>query len=376
MKKVLALVLAVVMVCTMAMAVTIEIGSGTPVEGAGATEYAKLEPGSKLYFKLSELTADGYQGYYDLGADKAVGGTGDNADKFLPANNKVTVTYGKGAELVKSAGWVETTEYGWIYQIVLKDSDTATYDKTTADFSITKVVFKATGENAVEYIYDKDHEGVKAWNYGWATGELPLFDSKTPVDITGSGEGFGGFIPLNTIVTLQAIEGTDGVIKSNVWYMGETNQDEIKYNVAAGQKILRKDFNGSFIDEEWAKKYGFDTLTEDPIVVTVNDTNLVGAATLTQYVHDYFKGVNFYYVAIDGTVTKAALKVDDGVATFKVPAYSAVIAVEGTLKNVSAPVADNAEVTNPGTGANDVVGVAAALAVVALVSGAAISLKK
>ena len=32
--------------------------------------------------------------------------------------------------------------------------------------------------------------------------------------------------------------------------------------------------------------------------------------------------------------------------------------------------------TNPGTGANDVVGVAAALAVVALVSGAAISLKK
>ena len=36
----------------------------------------------------------------------------------------------------------------------------------------------------------------------------------------------------------------------------------------------------------------------------------------------------------------------------------------------------NGTTTNPGTGANDVVGVAAALAVVALVSGAAISLKK
>ena len=375
MKKVLALVLAVVMVCTMAMAVTIEIGSGTPVEGAGATEYAKLEPGSKLYFTLEELEDDGYEGYYSVGEDKEAG-TED--DVFVPANNKVTVTYGKGAELVKSAGWVETNEHGWIYQIVLKDSDTATYDKTTADFSITKVVFKATGENAVEYIYDKDHEGVKAWNYGWATDELPLVDSKTPVDITFSGEGFGGFLPLNTIVTLQAVEGTDGVIKSNVWYMGILNQYEVEYNVAAGQKILRKNFDGSFVDAagKWAKKYGIDTLNETPTVVTVNDTNLVGAATLTQYVHDNFKGVNFYYVAIDGTVTKAALKVDDGVATFKVPAYSAVIAVEGTLKNVSAPVADNAEVTNPGTGANDVVGVAAALAVVALVSGAAISLKK
>ena len=39
-------------------------------------------------------------------------------------------------------------------------------------------------------------------------------------------------------------------------------------------------------------------------------------------------------------------------------------------------VADDGTTTNPGTGANDVVGVAAALAVVALVSGAAISLKK
>ena len=71
--------------------------------------------------------------------------------------------------------------------------------------------------------------------------------------------------------------------------------------------------------------------------------------------------------------------VDDGVATFKLPAYSALVAVDGTLTTVAAPAADTTATgttTNPGTGANDVVGVAAALAVVALVSGAAISLKK
>ena len=42
----------------------------------------------------------------------------------------------------------------------------------------------------------------------------------------------------------------------------------------------------------------------------------------------------------------------------------------------TAATAGSGSTTNPGTGANDVVGVAAALAVVALVSGAAISLKK
>ena len=80
----------------------------------------------------------------------------------------------------------------------------------------------------------------------------------------------------------------------------------------------------------------------------------------------------------DGKVVAVPFTVEDGVMTFTAPANSIVGIYNGSLKNVSAPAASGTTgtTTNPGTGANDVVGVAAALAVVALVSGAAISLKK
>ena len=120
-------------------------------------------------------------------------------------------------------------------------------------------------------------------------------------------------------------------------------------------------------------KYGYEDA--NVLAQAVNDTNLVGTATITDWSNKY----NIYIVSIDGTVSKAAVTVDDGVASAKVPAYSAVVLYNGALKNVSSisgTTTTPGSTTNPGTGANDVVGVAAALAVVALVSGAAISLKK
>ena len=124
----------------------------------------------------------------------------------------------------------------------------------------------------------------------------------------------------------------------------------------------------------WETKYGYDSTLN--LAQAVNDTNLVGTATITDWSNKY----NIYVVSIDGSVAKAAVTVNDGVATAKVPAYSAVVLYNGALKNVSSisgtTTGTTGNTTNPGTGANDVVGVAAALAVVALVSGAAISLKK
>ena len=125
----------------------------------------------------------------------------------------------------------------------------------------------------------------------------------------------------------------------------------------------------------WETKYGYDSSLK--LAQAVNDTNLVGTATITDWSNKY----NIYVVSIDGSVAKAAVTVNDGVATAKVPAYSAVVLYNGALKNVSSisgttTGSTGSTTTNPGTGANDVVGVAAALAVVALVSGAAISLKK
>ena len=99
------------------------------------------------------------------------------------------------------------------------------------------------------------------------------------------------------------------------------------------------------------------------------------SVTMTSFVENAKASYNAYAIKGDGSVTKLAATLDDGVLTFTMPAFSYVVVVDGTLATTATEPATPGT-TNPGTGANDVVGVAAALAVVALVSGAAISLKK
>lgn len=371
MKKVLALALALVMVCTMAMAVTITTTGDPAYNDTTAVNATPIVPGDILYMTLAELA--GNTGWY-----------ADKDGNFVPANNKVTVTYGKGSDLVKSAGWVQIAENktdaaSWQYQIALKDSETATADGKTVDLSITKVTFKATGEKVLTYTYDGKPNNLPKveFDYGWPTAEKDLYPTTKAYEIGA----LNAELAVDTITELIAVTDNDGkAVKENTWTMTATSEwgdtqnwadnAQIVFNVKAGQKILRKDYATDYTqDAKWVNKYGFNGVT--PVVSAVNDTNLTGSATVTNWSEKF----NAYAVALDGTVTKLAVIVDDGVATIKVPAFSAVAVVEGTLKNVKSASAP-AEVTNPGTGANDVVGVAAALAVVALVSGAAISLKK
>ena len=100
------------------------------------------------------------------------------------------------------------------------------------------------------------------------------------------------------------------------------------------------------------------------------------SVTMTSFVENAKASYNAYAIKGDGSVTKLAATLDDGVLTFTMPAFSYVVVVDGTLATTATEPTTPGTTTNPGTGANDVVGVAAALAVVALVSGAAISLKK
>ena len=82
-----------------------------------------------------------------------------------------------------------------------------------------------------------------------------------------------------------------------------------------------------------------------------------------------------YMVKADGSVVDLNAKFDDNkVLTATATLTGPVIVTDKALTAVG--TTSTGTTTNPGTGANDVVGVAAALAVVALVSGAAISLKK
>ena len=382
MKKVLALVLAVIMVCTMAMAISVSGGGDPAVTPSGG--YDQIVPGSTVHFTVANLTSAGVQPYHDA-----------TTHEFVPEKNVVKVSYGKGADLVASAGWVlvnsdKTNDASWQYQITLKDSDTATCDKKALDFSIVGVSYKPYGEPEVKYTVDATNPLLKLEkferDYGWTTADLAL-DSTGSMNITA---GFKSVLPLDKIVTLTATYNSKGeTVATNVWYMsvGPGDNTQVEFPVKAGQKLLRKNYD--FTSEQQTAldaKYGISTSDilstttgSDYKYIVVNDTNLVGTANITHW----NSKMNVYALAMDGTLSKVAVTVNDGVATAKVPAYSATFVYVGTtpLKNVTTTIASGATTetgttTNPGTGANDVVGVAAALAVVALVSGAAISLKK
>ena len=382
MKKVLALVLAVIMVCTMAMAVGVSVKENGSPATSTTGKYTQLEPGSVLYFTIGELNGNGaVKTYYD-----------STTHEFVPEKNIVKVSFGKGAELVASTGWVRTKAKAdpvttdseadsWQYQIVLKDSDTAVCDEKTLDFSIVGVSYKPYGDGKLEYSVDSTVPALKLEkferDYGWKTGELAL-NPDGEEDINNGGKGFSAKFTLNFITTLTGTTNNKGeAVNTNKWYMTAEDNTKVDFTVKAGQKVLRKDFH--FTDaqmEKIAAKYGLDDNNINHKVV--NDTNLVGTANITHWSNK----LNVYALAMDGTISKVSVTVEDGVAFAKVPAYSAVFVYEGALKNVTTTVSGSTTTetpgttTNPGTGANDVVGVAAALAVVALVSGAAISLKK
>ena len=397
MKKVLALVLAVVMVCTMAFAVgvTAIVGGGTSVTPSGS--YAQIAPGSTVYFTVADLISAGVKAYHDA-----------TTKEFVPEKNIVKVSYGKGAELVASAGWVQidpdkTKDTSWQYQVALKDSDTAICDETTLDFSIVGVSYKPYGEPEVKYTVDATTPALKLTkferDYGWKTASYAL-DPSGAMELTyttsagAPAYGFKGLLPLDKIVTLTATYNSKGeTVASNVWFINAgkaystADNTQIEFAVKAGQKLLRKNYDFTPAQQTVLDgKYGIttaDILAAAPTAVypyiVVNDTNLDGTANITHWANN----MNVYALAMDGTLSKVAVTVNDGVATAKVPAYSATFVYTGStpLKNVSATIGSTAPTTpgtttNPGTGANDVVGVAAALAVVALVSGAAISLKK
>ena len=88
------------------------------------------------------------------------------------------------------------------YQIVLKDSETATYDGKAYDFSITKVTFKATGKLAQTYTFDGEGTNPAKYekDYGLTTGELLLDDTTKAHVITGLNDKFA----VGVITTLVA----------------------------------------------------------------------------------------------------------------------------------------------------------------------------
>ena len=348
MKKVLALVLAVIMVCTMAMAVTVT--TTTTPSGTSSGPYEIATPGSSLKVTLTEATAsaagDGIHFYLKDG-------------KFVPANNVVTVTFAKGGELVASQGWVKTgtgdTAADYEYLITLKQDLNRAADTKVADIQISAITFKSTGYDLVKVFAPTSAAGYKSFAYGYNN-----------VNVVLQEDGTVSFNPgeVTTIASLLDKNGKE-VNSLNV------KVDNMTYSFVKGQKVY----------SALAADITAPTTTVTPVATYQNLLNTT-AKVVYEKAGNADTTYRVYAKGADGKVLSVVATTSDGVMSFTVPAMSYVIvttevlATSGTASTGTTTPATPGTTTNPGTGANDVVGVAAALAVVALVSGAAISLKK
>ena len=379
MKKVLALVLAVIMVCTMAMAATVSSAIGTSGSAGvtpSTTKYDIVPGGTNYYVALTDKNL-----YFK-----------DN--KFVPEKNKIGIDYAAGSDLVASAGWVKiakTTQdltkgivcgtedtVAYQYQIVLKNDFTRVADGKSFDFSISKITLNATGwELQTVWEADEDAGDVIKADVGYEVVDIDVAVSSAGVTTFDAVPGKinkivsivkNGTTPLES-ATLKII-GTSTTATGKTYAKGTLNKGAAFYVVKAADMP-------EFADADLAK-----TGTLSPAVAKiVNNNNLPMAGVLEQTDVNAAKLYKVYAKGIDGKVSSVAATLDNGVLKFNVPALSTVIVTTDVLTvtgtaSTGTTTGTTGTTTNPGTGANDVVGVAAALAVVALVSGAAISLKK
>ena len=378
MKKVLALVLAVIMVCTMAMAVTIGgasewVDPTAPIVGE-AKDYAAVIPGNSIIFTTEELK--------------------------IPSNVKatnctVTVTFDKGSDLVATKGWVKTGADEYKYVITTKTSSTATQDDK-ADIVISAIKVVQTGVkaplldakystkdadgNVLYYVVNNNTYKANDDFSGAATKKLGTdvddtwmfvmaFDYGYKADKITLNKDMDLVVNVNTIYTVE---------KGNVKAVDVTEKDagvEFTYSLKAGQKVMfTKVGFVADLGEAATKKLNENVEAKEAEITPVVENVMAPNAPIAIYVDNQKEGAKLYMVNADGTLKDLNAKFDDNkVLTATATITGPVILSDKALTSTST---ETGTTTNPGTGANDVVGVAAALAVVALVSGAAISLKK
>ena len=172
MKKAFALALAVLMVCTMAFAVSTGNQTGYPggTSAADNTYMQSIVPGQSIVFTQEEL------GLTDQNWGKTNG-------SFDPKKNTVTLTVPVGSDLIASQGWVRTDETTYKYVVTTKANETSVLDNN-ADIIISgvKVTVYGVSAPALNVSYVKDVNGVTNYTYVTSFDELASFSAKEPGD--------------------------------------------------------------------------------------------------------------------------------------------------------------------------------------------------
>ena len=353
MKKVLALVLAVMMMATVAFAY--DIGNNS---SAGSESAAIVAPGDQI-----RIFADNFEN-----ADGVKLNTLLKNGQFSSENFSVTTKrFDKGSNLVKS---VEFNDDKAAVDVKLNDN----YDlraKETINLVIKEI--KISAKKKIDgYNGETISKGSK-WTYDKNEADFRIGHVQVELDITEDMEVY--------VDSGDGVSANNGVSRGNseTGHLVKFVKDEVAYGTAtinfgdiatATGRVYDKDvvflqFNED-VDIDTVKKYPDADLS----FVTFK-----GAPTFnSNFELEIYADEDMYIYEIkDGKVAPCNLKWDDDSYAFtgKVRTLGAYV-ISDTKLSVDATAADG----NPDTGANDVVGIATALAAVALVSAAAVSLKK
>ena len=369
MKKVLALVLAVVMICTMAMAVTtitITGSDGTIVVSGSDTVATATIANDKAIKSNTTYYLEVPEGFFKVLTDNDV--------------NIGTKKYGEVFTVSGLNGGFNAADLSKYY-VPVKVEDKAldgVADATLGAFTIKKdannyASFKVVGN---KFVLEK-----------LVVGSL---DKTAAATLTGD-----LYSKYDIGYAAEEVTSSTSVMANNqynTWFHNDSNKP-ISINLGEGWtlKVPAKTY---FQFEQDAvtvpSSFGTGSALASTAVKSHNAYSVTGATLIYKLAATNGSNDVYYAYGLDSKIYNAGLKfviekdavgTETGYWTLETTEYLyAIFTADKALATVGSAVettpATPGTTTNPGTGANDVVGVAAALAVVALVSGAAISLKK
>ena len=361
MKKVLALVLAVIMVCTMAMAVEVAV---TPNEVGSTGNYGEITLADE-YDATKTYVLNLKDDFFKVLDDYLVG-QGNTADRDA-----------KNFKVEGVSGSFNTTTTGTkVYSISVDNTDRALDGKIDMTISTLRISSVKKTNTYAEFTAKEGKLVLSKLVLGGVS------QSVTGVFNTDFWAAYDiGYKTLDANDT-NFNWGTEGwfVTGSNGFEATDvTKQVTLKVPAKTAFKFTLADGNASNISDT-----AIPNGVTKPTTIAVNGYKIT-AGTLTYKVagdtNDYFYGVDkngkLYVSGLTFGVVKDVNGNESGYWTMTTTDARDIVKTNGAIPGVTASTPTTpGTTTNPGTGANDVVGVAAALAVVALVSGAAISLKK
>ena len=355
MKKILSVVLAVALLSTMAMAADVTLGTSSTLLG--------VNPGQSLGAKVDSF------GLTNLGAGNNLElGYRFNSENFSVSSK----TFSKGANLVD--------------EVVMSDDDMEVQIKLKSDYSLSRPDMdptKAPANLVIKKLAVKAKKNIDIDGVKDAAGKLTNEVAKNAEFVYGGPDEFKvGYAidPANGIIndgTASYVNGEMVKFTSDTenYATADMTQDEVylEGRVYKNDKVFVEVKPTPSDDGKAVMKENGDAEMSFYRVITNGfpSNNTIQLSVDKE---------NFVYQVKDGKLVESGLKWSDDDYAFVGKIRSSTKYVVSDIELTYAPATSEGEaapeVPNPGTGANDVVGIAAALAVVSLVAAGAVSLKK